>query len=94
MAFATLLWAARRLARACSSAAWNSCGSIFAMTWPFFTGELKSTLISRSRPETWLPTWTVTSADSVPVAVTLATMRPRSTFTVSKRMSGCWWAAR
>jgi hypothetical protein len=50
-----------------------------AMTWPFFTGELKSTKISLIRPETWLPTCTVTSAESVPVAVTRATMRPRST---------------
>ena len=37
------------------------------------------------RPETCVPTWTVTSADSVPVAVTLATIGPRSTVTVSKR---------
>ena len=35
------------------------------------------------RPETWLPTCTVTSADSVPVAVTLATIGPRSTTVVS-----------
>ena len=35
------------------------------------------------RPETWLPTWTVTSAESVPVAVTFATIGPRSTATVS-----------
>ena len=31
-------------------AAWKSCGSIWAMTCPFFTGELKSTLISRDAP--------------------------------------------
>ncbi len=30
-------------------------------------------------PDTWLPTWTVTMAESVPVAVTLPTMRPRLT---------------
>src|SRR5689334_2641608 len=35
------------------------------------------------RPDTWLPTWTVTSAESVPVAVTRATIRPRSTEAVS-----------
>ncbi len=37
------------------------------------------------RPDTCVPTWTVTSADNVPVAVTLATTEPRSTVTVSKR---------
>ena len=31
------------------------------------------------RPETWLPTCTVTSADSAPVAVTRPTTSPRST---------------
>ena len=46
------------------------------MTCPFFTGELKSTKIFAMRPETWLPTCTVTIAESVPVAVTLAAMRP------------------
>src|SRR5512137_908580 len=35
------------------------------------------------RPETWLPTWTVTMAESVPVAVTLATIFPFSTLAVS-----------
>ena len=35
------------------------------------------------RPETWLPTWTVTMADSVPEAVTLATIFPCSTLPVS-----------
>ena len=33
------------------------------MTWPFFTGELKSTLITEMRPDTCEPTCTVTSAD-------------------------------
>ena len=31
-----------------------------ATTCPFFTGELKSTKSFSMRPETWLPTWTVT----------------------------------
>ena len=53
------------------------------MTCPFFTGELKSALSSAMRPDTWLPTCTVTSADSVPVAVTCATIGPRSIATVS-----------
>src|SRR4051795_9961894 len=40
------------------------------------------------RPDTWLPTCTVTSADTVPVAVTRAVIRPRSTLTVSYLVSG------
>ena len=35
------------------------------------------------RPETWLPTCTVFSGETTPVAVTRATMRPRSTTCVS-----------
>ena len=31
-------------------------------------------------PETWLPTLTVVTADSVPVAVTVATTSPLSSF--------------
>ena len=45
------------------------------------------------RPETWLPTCTVTSAESVPVAVTRATMRPWSTLTVSYLSAGLRWRA-
>src|SRR5688572_21085152 len=33
-------------------------------------------------PETWLPTWTVVTAESVPVAVTVMVTLPRSTFSV------------
>jgi hypothetical protein len=33
-------------------------------------------------PETWLPTATVVTADSVPVAVTVMVIGPRSTFSV------------
>src|SRR5439155_20761741 len=50
---------------------------------PFFTGELKSASRLWMRPDTCAPTCTVTSAESVPVAVTRATTRPRSAFTVS-----------
>ena len=53
------------------------------MSCPFLTVELKSARSSAMRPETWLPTWTVTSAERVPVAVTLATILPRSTLAVS-----------
>ena len=49
------------------------------MTWPFFTRELKSTCSSWMRPDTWLPTWTVTSGDSVPLAVTWAARSWRAT---------------
>jgi uncharacterized membrane protein len=47
------------------------------------TGELKSACSSAIRPETWLPTCTVTMAERVPLAVTLATIRPRSSLAVS-----------
>ncbi len=33
-------------------------------------------------PDTWLPTWTVVTADSEPVAVTVMVTSPRSTATV------------
>src|ERR1043166_3398864 len=33
-------------------------------------------------PDTWLPTWTVVTADSVPVAVTVMVTSPRLTFSV------------
>ena len=36
--------------------AWNSSGSMRAMTWPFFTTELKSTYSSLTLPDTWEPT--------------------------------------
>ncbi len=86
--------AATRFARACSRAASKSCGSIRAMSCPFFTRELKSAWSACTRPETWLPTWTVTSAESVPVAVTLPTMRPRSTAMVSSWGPGSFEPAR
>ena len=37
------------------------------MTWPFLTIELKSAPSSEMLPDTWLPTWTVVTACSVPV---------------------------
>src|ERR1035437_7072860 len=40
------------------------------------------------RPETWAPTCTVTRAESVPEAVTLETIGPRSTGDVTK-VGGC-----
>src|SRR5687768_17451972 len=33
-------------------------------------------------PETWLPTWTVVTAETVPVAVTVMVTVPRETFSV------------
>src|SRR5262249_29480834 len=65
----------------------NSCGSSVARSWPFLTGVLKSTNSSLTRPETCAPTWTVVTAESVPVAVTRALMCPRSARTVSN--CGC-----
>jgi hypothetical protein len=54
-------------------------GSIRAMTWFFFTTELKSTRSSLIWPDTWLPTWTVVTALRLPVAETAAVRGPRST---------------
>ena len=64
------------------------------MSCPFFTGEFQSTNSFCTVPETCVPTWTVTSADSVPVAVTRATIRPRSTAAVSNSTGGFLCAAR
>ena len=33
-------------------------------------------------PETWLPTWTVVTAEIVPVAVTVSLIAPRDTVSV------------
>ena len=49
------------------------------MTWPFFTIELKSASSSWMMPDTCVPTWTVVTACSVPVAPTASTMSPRVT---------------
>ena len=45
-------------------------------------------------PDTWLPTCTVTSAESVPVAVTFATTAPRSAEAVSNLTLGGSFQAR
>jgi hypothetical protein len=71
------------LARACATAARKNEGSMVAMVCPVFTEEPKSANSVPTRPETWLPTRTVTSGYTVPVAVTLAAMGPRFTVAVS-----------
>ena len=43
------------------------------------TIELKSALSDSTAPDTWLPTWTVVTASSVPVAETALTIEPRVT---------------
>ncbi len=43
------------------------------MRWPFFTGELKSANNSWMRPDTWLPTSTVTTACRLPEVLTRET---------------------
>jgi hypothetical protein len=45
-------------------------------------------MTSRTWPDTWLPTWTVVTALSAPVADTVATMAPRSTGAVRNRVIG------
>jgi hypothetical protein len=54
-------------------------GSMRAMTWSFFTGVLKSALISLICPEICEPTCTVVTALTVPLATTTADTGPRST---------------
>ena len=65
--------AAVTLASACTTAAWNSDGSILAIFSPFFTVELKSAYSSWMRPDTWLPTSTVTTACRLPEVLTRET---------------------
>src|SRR5688572_6881638 len=50
---------------------------------PASTDVLKSAYSAATRPDTWLPTCTVTVADAMPVAVTFGAMRPLSTLAVS-----------
>ena len=59
-----------------------------AITSPFFTCELKSANSSTMRPDTWLPTCTVFSGDSVPLAVTVEVTRPRATTSVRYSIFG------
>ena len=63
-----------------------------AMTWPFFTTELKSTYSSLIFPDTWEPTRTVMTALSAPVAEMAATMVPLVTGTVrnEERLPRLW----
>src|SRR6185503_17275101 len=74
----TLARDACTFASACTTAAWNSDGSIFAIFSPFFTFELKSAYSAWMRPETWLPTSTVTTACRLPEVLTRDTTRPFS----------------
>ena len=48
------------------------------MSSPFFTGELKSANNAWMRPDTWLPTSTVTTACRLPEVLTRETTLPRS----------------
>ena len=82
MSRVTLARAAVTLASACTTAAPNSDGSIFAMSSPFLTGELKSANNAWMRPDTWLPTSTVTTACRLPEVLTRETTLPRSAVTV------------
>ena len=58
------------------------------MTWPFLTIELKSAPSYEMLPDTWLPTCTVVTAWSVPVAPTVSTMSPRVIGAVLTWISG------
>ena len=48
-----------------------------ATNWFLRTLVLKSALSSRMLPDTWLPTWTLTTALQLPVADTTDSMSPR-----------------
>jgi hypothetical protein len=78
----TLARAAMTLASACTTARRTATGSILAIFSPFFTGELKSAYSSWMRPDTWLPTSTVTTACRLPEVLTRETTLPRSRRTV------------
>ena len=71
------------MARGESTWVWNSDGSSRASTCPLWTIELKSAFSSRMVPETWLPTWTVVTASTVPVAAIWVTIDPRVTTPVT-----------
>jgi hypothetical protein len=49
------------------------------MISPALTGELKSAKSFWTMPETCVPTWTVVTAFTVPVAFTVVLMTPRAT---------------
>ena len=71
-------------ASACARLALKRIGSICAMICPSLTWLLKSAPSFEMSPETCDPTCTVTTAFSAPVAVTVASTAPRSTFAVRK----------
>ena len=71
----------------------NRRGSICAIICPGLTTELKSAPSAWIVPDTCAPTWTVTIGLTVPVAVTLARIGPRSTVVVSNRNAGAFLAA-
>src|SRR6185369_2175795 len=77
--FSTFARFVASVASACDTFDVNEAGSIFATRWPFFTGELKSTSIARIGPETYVPTCTVLTGFTVPVAVIVCSIVPRST---------------
>src|SRR5215813_1837739 len=79
---ARLARACSRLARCEATCASYTLGSSWATNCPFFTTVLKSAYNSEIVPETWLPTCTVVTACSVPVAETVLRMAPRSAFVV------------
>ena len=81
-ACATRASAVARLASARCTFTWNGAGSILATRWPFCTGELKSTSMAMIGPDTYVPTWTVVTGLTSPVAVTMAVTGPRSTVAV------------
>ena len=63
------------VARACSTCDCSSAGSSVATTCPLRTCELKSAPSVLIVPLTWVPTSTVSTGCSVPVASTVATTR-------------------
>ena len=60
----------------CDTAAAKLVGSSSASSCPLETRLLKSACSLAMIPETWLPTWTVVTAERVPVAVTVAVTSP------------------
>ena len=56
-----------------------------AMSWPRLTAVLKSAWSSLTCPDTWEPTWTVTTAFRLPLVGTAAVRGPRVTGAVRGR---------
>jgi hypothetical protein len=72
------------VARACSTCVSKSEGSSSAITWPRRTRALKSARNDLIVPETWVPTCTVVTACTLPVASTCSTTSPRVTTAVTR----------